>query len=151
MVEAMKISCKLHEKLYGESSASVVRKIRSQMASHWTAGYNFSTRHHHCSHSWPGAHCTHDFSIKIQIWLKIDFALICMLMKWLLQNFAYATIAVLSSVSLEGMELQGNNFFWIERETLVKIFNNRKKMSCMNLLFLIDYSSVQNVIWVINE
>ena len=43
-----------------------------------------------------GAHFTNDFSIIIKIWWKFHSALIQVEVKWLLQNFAHATTAVLS-------------------------------------------------------
>ena len=47
-------------------------------------------------HYGSGAHFTNNFSITIQMWWKFHFALIQVLIKWSLQNFAHDTTAGLS-------------------------------------------------------
>ena len=48
------------------------------------------------SPSGAGAHFTNNFSITIQMWWKLNFALIQVLIQWSLQNLAHGTTAGLS-------------------------------------------------------
>ena len=63
----------------------------------------------------PGTHFTNSISITIHIRYKIQFAIIQILIKWLLQNFAHGMTAMLSchvqtfvAICCPGTELQQN-------------------------------------------
>ena len=88
-----------------------------------------------------------NFSITIQMWWKFHFALIQIIMKWSLQNFAHGTTAVLSwhmqhfvAIGFPAIELQLNKIYiefelwWKNRQWNGSQYRNRRNVAGASVL-----------------